>query len=87
MSNIVNIAAKHTKVGVQLSPEAETVRGQLRAIGFAPCDANDPQADWLVTDGERATIGTTKPVLQIQSKISVFNLERAIVSLFAGKSE
>jgi hypothetical protein len=88
MSNIESIAATHPKVGVLLSPEAQSVRGQLGAIGFSPCDATDPDADWLVTDGERTAIGTTSvPVLCVASKMSVFRLEQAIVALFAGKSE
>lgn len=86
MFNIKTIAATHPKVGVQLPPDAKALRGQLDAIGFSLCDANDPTIDWLVTDANSAPQASV-PVLRLPAKTSIFRLEKAIVALFTPQNQ
>lgn len=86
MNRIEDITAARPRVGVLLSPEAAAIRGQLASIGFAPQD-DIASADWVVTDSPETPAGITVPVLHLHSKVSVFNLERAITALFGGQGE
>lgn len=86
MKRIESLAAAHPRVGALLSPEAETVRGQLYSLGFTPVDGTQPGIDWLVTDGA-AEAPAGVPVLRIAGKVSIYGLRQAIVGLFDGKKD
>lgn len=86
MKKIESLAAAHPKVGTVLSPETETVRGQLYSLGFTLCDVGDKAADWLVTDDTTPT-PTGVPVLHITGKVSIYGLTQAIIRLFEGGNQ
>lgn len=84
MNRIDSLAASHPRVGAVLTPETESLRGQLSSLGFTPCDGDDAGLDWLVTVGA-ATAPAGLPVLHLNGKISIYNLTQAIVALFDGR--
>lgn len=86
MKRLEDIAAAAPRVGVLLSPDAATVRGQLASIGFAPQD-DIASADWIVTDSVDGPTGVKVPVLHIEGKVSIYNLKQAIIALFGDQGK
>lgn len=84
MNRIDSLAASHPRVGAILSPETESLRGQLASLGFTPCGGDDTGLDWLITDGA-AVAPAGLPVLHLSGKISIYNLKQAIIALFDGR--
>lgn len=85
MKRIEDIAAAYPRVGTLLSPEAESVRGQLTSIGFTPCDGGDSGLNWLITDGSADTPAADVPILRLNGNISIYGLKQAIIALLAPK--
>ena len=87
MTKIETIAAKFPNVGVQLSEQAQALRGQLTSIGFTCQDAaNSDGLNWLLSDSTGQDIQASHPglpMLHINSKMSIYGLKQAILALFS----
>lgn len=86
MKKIETIAAEFPNVGVQLSEQAQTLRGQLYSIGFTCQDAASGKGlNWLLSDSASQDLEASHPglpVLHISPKMSIYHLKQAIVALF-----
>jgi hypothetical protein len=86
MKRIEAIATQFPNVGVQLSDDAQSLRGQLYSMGFTCRDAaNTDGLNWLLSDSTSRDLEASHPglpVLHTNSRMSIYGLTQAIIALF-----
>lgn len=88
MKTIETIATKCPNVGLVLTEQGQSLRGQLGSIGFICHEAATAEGlDWVVVDStakdnDLATRFPGLPILAVAPKISMYVLKQAIVRAF-----